>query len=603
MRLLIVAAALFAAWAGPAFGAEYSVTTTADSGTGSLRDAIVQANGNGGDAVDTITFALPATDPIGGPYTISLLSALPFITTPVTIDGETQPGWIGPPIVELRGSGVGAGDARGFYLAPGSDGSTIRGLAIDGFPLDAIGIKSSNNRIANNYLGIDPVGTIRGNNDGVFIEIGSANLIGGSSSRDRNVISGNHGGGIYIAPGIGTGNDANVIRANYIGLSPGGGSGEDGNNGAGITVYAAGTTIAGNVISANAPNVWILGSSNVLNGNRIGTDSTGLVGAPRSGGVLVSDGATGNQIGRPGEGGGNLISGNGPFAVRILGSTTTGNLVQGDTIGPDARGGDSLRSSNSGPGVDIQSAKGNLIGGSLSSEANEIAFNAGNGGVVVSGSGVQNSISGNSIHDNGGLGIELAADGIGVTPNDPGDADSGPNNLQNFPTVTEATSGGVSGELSTAASGDYRIEVFASPSCDSSGGNGEGQTYLGSASVSTNPSGFAAWAIDATVSDGDILTATATSGDGNTSEFSECFTAELGGGTTTTDTSSTSTTTAAPPAADGSGSLTTPLAPVTAGSAGNKLTFTYTAADGGMNNGSLILDGPRGLERAVDELG
>ena len=498
----------------------------------------------------------------------------------------------------MRGSAITAGDARGFYLAPGSDGSTIRGLAIDGFPLDAIGIESSDNRIANNYLGMDPVGTIHGNNNGVFIEIGSGNLIGGSSPGERNVISGNHGGGVYIAPGIGTGNDDNDIRGNYIGLDPGGRAGEDGNDGAGITVYAGSTTIAGNVISANAPNVAILGSSNVLTGNKIGTDSTGLVGAPRSGGVLVSDGAGGNAIGRAGEGEGNLISGNGPFAVRLLGSTTTGNRVQGNTIGPDASGGDSLASANSGPGVDIQSAKGNLIGGSLPSEANEIAFNRGNGGVVVSGSGVQNSISGNSIHDNSGLGIDLVADSIGVTPNDPGDADSGPNNLQNFPTVTDATSGGVSGELSTAASGDYRIEVFASPSCDSPDGNGEGQTSLGTASVSTNPSGFAAWTIDATVSDGDVLTATATSGDGNTSEFSKCFTAELGGGTTTdttsTTTTSTSTTTSGPPAADGSGSLTTPLAPVTAGSTGNKLTFTYTAADGGMNDGNLILTVPAG---------
>ena len=155
----------------------------------------------------------------------------------------------------------------------------------------------------------------------------------------------------------------------------------------------------------------------------------------------------------------------------------------------------------------------------------------------------------------------------------------------------------VVGTLTTTPSdGTYRIEVFASPTCDSIGGNGEGETLLGSTSVLVDGTGSAAWRVDVSgaLNDGDAVTATATAPDGSTSEFSPCVTAGLGGSTT----SDTTTTTAPPLAPDGSGTLTTPLTTFVAGSTGNTITFTYTAAEGGMSDGALVLGVPSGWSEA-----
>ena len=84
-----------------AVGRTIEVTTTADSGPGSLRQAIIESNGDGGDT-DHIVFNIQPA----GPKTITLLNGLPFITQPVTIDGTTQPGFTAAPIVELNGNGV-----------------------------------------------------------------------------------------------------------------------------------------------------------------------------------------------------------------------------------------------------------------------------------------------------------------------------------------------------------------------------------------------------------------------------------------------------------------------------------------------------------------
>src|SRR5438067_1009093 len=73
-----------------ALGATFTVTTTNDTGTGSLRQAIADANANGADGTNTIQFAI--TDPLAGVRTITPASPLPFITTPVILDGYTQAG-------------------------------------------------------------------------------------------------------------------------------------------------------------------------------------------------------------------------------------------------------------------------------------------------------------------------------------------------------------------------------------------------------------------------------------------------------------------------------------------------------------------------------
>ena len=122
------------------------------------------------------------------------------------------------------------------------------------------------------------------------------------------------------------------------------------------------------------------------------------------------------------------------------------------------------------------------------------------------------------------LGIDLEQDG--VTPNDPGDTDTGANNRQNFPLLTSAIVGSatttIAGTLNSTPSKTFTIQFFSNPACDSSG-NGEGQTFLGSTSVMTDALGNAN--INATFSGaitiGHVVTATATDGN-DTSEFSAC---------------------------------------------------------------------------------
>ena len=123
--------------------ATLTVFTTADSGQGSLRQVILDANGLPG--LDTIQFSLALR-----PFTISPLSPLPAITDPVIIDGTTQPGFTGTPIVELDGTN--AGPADGLAIAAG--GSTVRGLIIDRFQGNGISLSfNGGNAIEGNYLG------------------------------------------------------------------------------------------------------------------------------------------------------------------------------------------------------------------------------------------------------------------------------------------------------------------------------------------------------------------------------------------------------------------------------------------------------------------
>ena len=135
-------------------------------------------------------------------------------------------------------------------------------------------------------------------------------------------------------------------------------------------------------------------------------------------------------------------------------------------------------------------------------------------------SGIGNRILGNALFDNIGLGIDLGP--VGVTPNDPVDADTGANGLQNFP-VLVAAAGGVEGTLHSRPNTTYLVQYFASPSCDIAG-NGEGRQFFGSQTVTTDPEGTTALPfVPGGYGLGQYVTATATSSVTNdTSEFSEC---------------------------------------------------------------------------------
>jgi CSLREA domain-containing protein len=151
--------------------------------------------------------------------------------------------------------------------------------------------------------------------------------------------------------------------------------------------------------------------------------------------------------------------------------------------------------------------------------------NAGAGIEIIAGS-VNNRISKNSIHSNGGLGIDLGADG--VTANDVGDVDAGPNNLQNFPLVLRAAPDGsnnlrIQGRMHGAANRSYTVEFFANRSCDVSG-HGQGEIYLATTTLATDNLGNGDFSLPLTqdLPWNYFITATATDPDGNTSEFSPC---------------------------------------------------------------------------------
>src|SRR5262249_4114078 len=127
----------------------FTVTNTNDKGIGSLRWVLLNANANPGP--DTVTFAIGS-----GVQTISPASALPTITGAVTIDGTTQPGYAGQPIIELNGAGAGSG-ASGLTMTGGN--STVRGLVVNRFGGNGIQLLSSNNVVAGNYVGTDVAGT------------------------------------------------------------------------------------------------------------------------------------------------------------------------------------------------------------------------------------------------------------------------------------------------------------------------------------------------------------------------------------------------------------------------------------------------------------
>jgi hypothetical protein len=209
----------------------------------------------------------------------------------------------------------------------------------------------------------------------------------------------------------------------------------------------------------------------------------------------------------------NVISGNGAAGVGIDGAS--GTIVQRNDIGTNPAG---TAVPNGGSGIFVYTS-GNQI------ETNTIAYN-GYSGVQVDG-GTGNAISRNSIFLNGGLGIDLGGDG--VTPNDPGDTDTGPNNLQNFPVLTSAlVSAGqlvVKGTIDTPNPQTVTLELFANavptPGGDPSG-YGEGATFLGTATPATDGS-FSV--VVPSVAPGTLISATATDAAGDTSEFAEDITA------------------------------------------------------------------------------
>jgi hypothetical protein len=476
-RRIALATAFFGLMALAATATTYTVTTTADSGAGSLRQAILDANTNAG--ADTIAFDIPGS----GAHTITPLTALPAITQSLTIDGYTQTGaspntnpfgqpWNAVILIEIDGENLGANNA-GLSLSSGT--LVVRGLAINrcGSITSGAMVLLTPATIAGNVIGLDPTGHfVPGGSfsqaTGIWNESGSSVLIGGPNPADRNLISGNRGngsGGIYAASGVTT-----------------------------------------------------------IQGNYIGTDASGSLALPN--GFGVNCGFASVVVGGSGAGEGNLISGNGA-AIGL--AACTASTIQGNLIGTDLTGTASL--GNSGGGIGASGFSVVTIGGLGPGEGNTIAFNGtsgssglGSAGLVIE-TGSKVSIRGNTIFGNVPLGIDVGAynDGtLGPTPNDDTEAD----NIQNYPIISSVDYGAsttVHAAFHSKPSSTYDVDFYASPACVSHPpALNQGPDLVGTTQVTTDGSGDAAinFVLPIALAAGQPVAAIATSGDGQSSEFS-----------------------------------------------------------------------------------
>ena len=278
----------------PAFAATFVVTNTNDSGPGSLRQAILDANSNF-DISDVINFSIGT-----GVQTITPLSPLPTITESVIIDGTTQPGYAGKPLIEINGSQAGA--AFGVIIFAGF--STIRVLVINRFSRSGIVMSDTNgNIIEDNYIGTDVTGSIALGNggDGVLVASGIAfNII------RRNVISGNGGDGVDLSLGF-----LNTVEDNFIGTDATG-TFALGNAMNGIRASFQTVEARRNLISGNQQNGISSGGLNVFQSNLIGTDVTGTL---PIGNFVHGIRSNLDEVGGLNEGEGNTIAFNGGDGV------------------------------------------------------------------------------------------------------------------------------------------------------------------------------------------------------------------------------------------------------------------------------------------------
>lgn len=530
--------------------ATFVVTNTDDSGPGSLRQAILDANAT--PELETIAFNLPGIPP----YLVRPLTVLPTVKQPLVIDATTQPGHTDRPVIELNGEEAEIADGVRWGLRLEAGRSIVRGLAINAFAGQIQIVGRGTNTIENCHIGTDVTGTQPGYVDnssafgwfGIGISGSTANRIGGPGPRFRNVISGSRFSGISIS-----GSSSNVVEGNFIGTDASGvlplGNGV-GSSGSGIEIdqsllptrRSVANRIggrepgAGNVISANGGCGVVIfdGQRNEIVGNLVGVDSTGTnaLGNLLAGVCIDAGGGptgTANVISN------NVIAANMFNGVFLRYAGVRQNTVVGNFIGTDRSGTVNLGHSQYGVVV-LEGAQQNVIGDTAAAAGNVIKFNALGGVLVGTGAGTvastRNRVRGNFISANAGLGIELAPDPFspdGVTLNDLLDRDSGPNARQNHPVLTAAEASGsrlsLRGTLSSNPDTVFDLDFYANPTCDSSG-HGEGERYLGSASVTTDADGNAAFTaeLSASVLAGHVITATATSTvQGNTSEFSACF--------------------------------------------------------------------------------
>ena len=542
----------------------FIVTTTSDAvdsnpgdgvcqiaaGGCSLRAAIDEANRMAG--ANTINFNIPGA----GPHVINVTDVegndraftISDTSGPTIINGYSQPGAspnTSPTVsnavikIHIKGPRVANTSVRNYRSIDGirvfSAGNQFRGLAFTHLrrSIWLSGSNAHDNIVAGTFIGTDPAGqpwyeaisAIEGRNvdDGAFgmwIADGAyRNRVGGTDPADRTIISGNanDGGG-----GGGAGTEYNLFIGLLIGLSPDGtrrvrnaSDGLDLNFGMSYTQIGGNAPGERNVISGNAGEGVELShdpstSFNTVAGNYFGTAPDGNTvvnnlhfNAGYS--ISIEDSPSNNIIGP-----GNVLVNSFNGGIHIYGALGSGNQIFGNRIGITLNGTATRLVSNRGEGLRLRLGASDVTIG----PDNIITNNTEAGVLVIDNSSQFNTITENSIYNNGTIGIDLGGNkdtgGDGVSLND-GSWGSGPNQRIDFPVITAATTSSVSG---TALTG-YRVEVFIADSA--AGQHGEGKTFVGSGVA--NGSGSFTIPVSG-VPTGSAVTATATDTAGNTSEFS-----------------------------------------------------------------------------------
>jgi hypothetical protein len=419
----------------------FTVTTVVDNGNnatptaGSLRKAILDANAhaNSPTFIDVINFGIA----VAGVHTILPPAALPAITDPVFIDGSTQSGFSGTPVIQLDGTNAGAA-VSGLTLNSG--GSRVRALAINRFTGHGMFLnKLGDNVITGCFIGTDTTGTMALANGGAGIAIRSQdNTIGSTDAADRNVISGNSGDGIVffgtLVPTGSTVGSNNTVIGNFIGTNAAGTAALP-NGGAGIEIIdlatnetiGGATSGSGNLISGNVgAGIRIHNGANTIQGNLIGTNAAGTAAIANADGLNID--SSGNTIGGNfngiGFGPANLISGNRESGIEIFGGVSN-NVVQGNFIGTNKSGNAAV--GNARNGVLIEDSTNNVVGGKAEvspghgqlGQTNIISGNMMNGVVIFSstaGGTTGNKVQGNLIGTdlNAAMAIANGGDGIGI---------------------------------------------------------------------------------------------------------------------------------------------------------------------------------------------
>ena len=398
------------------------VSSTDDSGPGTLRQAIENANRNVGYP-DAIAFDIDG----GGVHTIAPASALPAITDAVTIDAATQSGYGGTPLIEINGQAV-AGTI-GLDVGPDAPGSVIRGLSIYGFSSGISLGRPGGSVVEACYLGLDAAGVAHGNYNGVWIGGQSdANRIGGSTPAARNVIGGNASTGILI-----DGGSANVIAGNYIGTDPSGSAARPNGQGVLLRQTSVPRLTANNIIGGTAPGEGNVISGNtgagialqshaglaptgtLISGNTIGLDAAGVADLGNAPGIQAS-GPNTRIIS-------NVISGNGhPGGISLTG-LADGAVIQGNKIGTDAAGGSALPNEPYGVHISGASISSVTLGGAAAGQGNLVSGNIYAGvyvmlqahGVVIQGNRIGTDATGTRSLDQQQWGVRVTDGAYGVT--------------------------------------------------------------------------------------------------------------------------------------------------------------------------------------------